>query len=431
MAGKLLFLGDVHLGRRPLRVPRGAEAESLAPEVAWSRAVDFALREKVAALLFAGDVVESVEDRFEAERRLRPGIEKLLAAGIRVLAVAGNHDVLALPRLARVLPGFELIGREGWECRLIEHEGRALCRLHGWSFPEAVWKRSPLEDFEGSGLGADLPDIGLLHCDRDAGESRHAPVRSAEFDTGVAGRMNAWFLGHIHKPDHGALVAERPVGYLGSLVGLDPGEPGRHGPWLVTIDGAGIATRQIPLGPIRYESRDLDLSDLQAETRLDVEDALRERVHGAYEEIEAELGGELDQVQALGLRCHLLGRVTAPGEVLRLARELVDRAEGFEIERNGCRFFCEKMTGALRPRIPLDELASGRGPTAGLARLILDLEAGADPAELRLNTAIEAFLHRSTWADLEPVVEALGAERLKTEALELLSVMLAQRETGA
>ena len=82
--------------------------------------IDFAIEEKLDAVLFAGDVVESTNSRFEAMRPLEEGIRRLLKAGIQVIAVAGNHDVEALPRLAALIDGFTLLGAGGqWEAKMI------------------------------------------------------------------------------------------------------------------------------------------------------------------------------------------------------------------------------------------------------------------------------------------------------------------------
>ena len=95
---KLLAIGDVHLGTRPGSLPEGldeagVDPKSLTPEAALGAAVERAIEEGVDAVLFAGDVVESSNARFEAMRPLEAAVRRLLDAGIRVLAVAGNHDV--------------------------------------------------------------------------------------------------------------------------------------------------------------------------------------------------------------------------------------------------------------------------------------------------------------------------------------------------
>ena len=101
----LLAVGDVHLGTRPVSLPGDltdwdVDPRELTPEAALGAAVDRAIAEGVDAVVFAGDVVESTNARFEAIRPLEAAVRRLAEAGIPVLGVAGNHDVEALPRLA-------------------------------------------------------------------------------------------------------------------------------------------------------------------------------------------------------------------------------------------------------------------------------------------------------------------------------------------
>ncbi len=124
----ILAIGDIHLGTRCSGVPDeisswGIDPEDLTPAAALKASVDFAIKQKADAVLFAGDVVESTNARFEAILPLEHNVRRLLDAGIQVIAVAGNHDVEALPRLAALIDGFELLGGGGqWEPEL-----RPLC----------------------------------------------------------------------------------------------------------------------------------------------------------------------------------------------------------------------------------------------------------------------------------------------------------------
>ena len=95
---KILAVGDMHLGRRPARLPDqlAERAHELGPASAWKRTVDAALDNKVHAVLLAGDVVENENDFFEAYRDLAGGVQRLTDEGIDVVGVAGNHDVKVL-----------------------------------------------------------------------------------------------------------------------------------------------------------------------------------------------------------------------------------------------------------------------------------------------------------------------------------------------
>jgi len=186
-------------------------------------------------VVLLGDVVDQRNALLEASGPFMRGVELLRAAGIPVVAVVGNHDVEELPRLVDATDGIDLLGRAGtWQSLVVQRAGRPAVRLVGWSFPTSRVTTSPLDSLDprmragtwGDGAGA-LPTLGLLHCDLDVPGSHHAPVRRTDL---VSVPVDAWLLGHVHKPD--ALDEDRPVGYLGSVAPLDPGEPGWHGAWL-------------------------------------------------------------------------------------------------------------------------------------------------------------------------------------------------------
>src|SRR5690606_25404902 len=305
---KILAVGDLHLGRVPSRLPAdlGDDGRRYGPSAVLERIVEHSIASGVDAVAFAGDVVEHDHDFFEAYRDLRGAVQKLLDAGIRVLAVAGNHDTQVLPRLADQLPGFDLVGRGGrWERRTLS-SGAERVTLHGWSFPQRVVTASPL-------AGARLergpgPNLGLLHCDLDRTQSRYAPVAAAELEN--AG-LDGWLLGHIHKP--AALTAASPLGYLGSATGLSPAEHGPRGPWRIAIeDGRIAAVEQQPLAPLHWEPIDVDLTGIAA-----AEDA-RDRLLARIAELDETLGARAVPPDAVGLRVRFTGRSKWRADVERM-----------------------------------------------------------------------------------------------------------------
>ena len=240
----ILAIGDIHLGTACSGLPEalsswGLDPNAITPAAALKSSVEFAINQKIDALLFAGDIVESTNARFEAILPLENAIRRLLDEGIQVIAVAGNHDVEALPRLAKLIDGFELLGAHGrWEAQTIMKNDLPVAEIVGWSFGDRFVRQSPVAQLLAEPLeptSAQIPRIGLLHADLDASGGHYAPIRQIELDnTGY----DAWLLGHIHKPSLESLAAQkgrRPSGYLGSLVGLDPSETGPHGPWLLRV----------------------------------------------------------------------------------------------------------------------------------------------------------------------------------------------------
>ncbi|MCB9916118.1 MAG: metallophosphoesterase [Planctomycetes bacterium] len=100
---RLLCVGDMHLGRRPSRLPLGAP-DGLGPRETWGEVVETAIAREVDAVLLAGDVVESANGALEAYGELLAGARRLREAGIDLVAVAGNLRRARAAALADELP---------------------------------------------------------------------------------------------------------------------------------------------------------------------------------------------------------------------------------------------------------------------------------------------------------------------------------------
>lgn len=419
---KLLAVGDLHLGKRPSRLPEGlAVAHSdLGPSAAWSGLVEAALEEGVDAVLLAGDVVESAADFFEAWRDLHQGVERLAAKGIAVLGVSGNHDTAVLPRLAAQVKDFVLLGAQGsWECRDIEVGGERVA-LWGWSFTSDRARESPLAGvaFERRpGL-----NIGILHADRDQPGSAYAPVGSSELE---AAGFDAWLLGHIHKPDD--LAPPNPSGYLGSVAGTDPGEPGPRGPWLLTVEAGRIAgMEQWRLAPLRWERLEVDAAGIEEPTEI------QERLLEAVRRWDEGLAEERWPPRAVGLRAQLRGRTRLGPE----ARELLAEEPGIvHTGGRGTDYFLERVLDKTEPEIPFEELLHRTDPAGLLARHLAVLRGDpADPERIgllrcareRLRPVAESQHWRALGGD--PLSDEEIARHLEASGTELLGRMLAQRK---
>lgn len=362
----LLAIGDMHLGRLPASLPDDLrpQQKALGPEEAWRRCVTEAINRQVDAVVLAGDLVERSRDFFVAYGQLKSGLEKLATAGIKTYAVAGNHDVHVLPRLADELDHLELVGAGGrWETVEIND-----LELIGWSFPQAEVRLSPLDDFPRKGL--DCVRIGLLHCDRDQRDSRHAPVSSADLN---AAQVSAWLLGHIHAPDDLDSADGRPMGYLGSVSALRASETGNRGPWLISIDKGQVQAEHLLLAPLRYESQRLDLSDLKRA------EALNARVLGCARETLSRLADIEQLPDALGLRLKLTGRSRIGPEIRAVAEGLL--SDNRPWTEHGVQCFIDKLEIALEPEIELVRLAEQNDPCGLLAQRILALRSGLNSSD--------------------------------------------------
>ncbi|MBJ93886.1 MAG: hypothetical protein CMP23_05345 [Rickettsiales bacterium] len=438
MTARILFVGDIHLGRRPARLAHALEGsdlgeEDLSPLAAWLATVQWAVEEQVDAVVLAGDVVDCVEDRFEAATALEQGLKLLSQAAIPCLAVVGNHDFEALPRTARMMDGFRLIGADGrWEKVTLHARDGSRFHLLGWSFTTAHHEENPLHDLPRSLLEGDpAPALGVLHCQVGARTGRYAPVGRGDFERGAAALADAWFLGHVHKPD--PLDGQRPVGYLGSLCGLDPTEVGAHGPWLVTTAGKGeVNARQIALAPLRWETRDLSIDGCAANSEDDAADHLFQAIAALQELLVAQLEENDAHPAALALRISVTGRANSPHiwhqaiETANLDRNRLPRG------KRGASFcYVDRLEDAVKGSFDLEQLSLSQDPIGLLAQRILDLEGQTKAGEELIQRASErlsATADRKEWADLPAEATNAGDFRaiILRAAYGSLETLLAQ-----
>ncbi len=360
----------MHLGRAPGGLPGGLDAVELGPAAALKRVVAAATTHQVHAVAFAGDLVEGANSLFEALGPLHDAVDQLTSRGIEVVAIAGNHDTDALPRLASTLGDrFHLLGTGGtWGSRLIRGEAPLPVRIMGWSFPRPHYRSSPLEIPPPPALPQEVT-LGLLHADLDVAQSDYAPVSGSALK---AVGYQRWYLGHVHRPDP-VTDDESPM-YLGSLSPLDPTETMAHGPVLVTVDqGSGITARRLPLAPLRWEHLEIPCPDL-----ADPKQEILPLLTGSMLKVRQDLAADQPSLAALGLRILVRGRTSRPGAVAAACRAL--QPEDLITDFETTTVFVEKLRCSVSGTYDLQRMAELGDPAGLLARRILALEQGTDKA---------------------------------------------------
>ena len=436
----ILAIGDVHLGTRCSGIPDtasswGIQPEDLTPAATLELCTKFAIDQAMDAVLFAGDVVESTNARFEAMPHLEACVRQLLAAEIEVVAVAGNHDVEALPRLASLLDGFRLLGAKGkWESWTLTKNQKPVAEIVGWSFDERIVRQSPVAQLLSEPLDpppTPIPRIGLLHADLDASGGYYAPIRQVELDrTGY----DAWLLGHIHKPSYDRLSARtgtRPSGYLGSLIGLDRSETGPRGPWIVRVgNGIGVQLEHVPLAPLRWE--DIDISVAGIEDAEDVGDRLLREAEVFVRKISQEGLAP----RAIGLIARLTGESSCLEEIGRRAAagDWKDQVRVVD----GTAVFYTRIIAAMTPQLDLAEIARGDDPAAIMARRLLVLDQDNEQSSALLEearTALAGVAGDERWSAVnkhrnaaDPLSDAALRDILIRSGRTAVNAMLSQKE---
>lgn len=403
---RILCAADLHLGRASaLLLP--APGVDLTAVGAWRRLVDAALAGAADAVVLAGDIFDGPGAYYETRHAFEHGLARLRAAGIPVVAVAGNHDWEALPRFARQFQ-LQVLGSGGvWESRPVRTAGGTEVTFVGWSFPGETVRESAFPRFQPP---AGSPVVGIVHGDL-APQSSYHPLALDD----LRGGADAWVLGHVHRPGP---VGSRAV-YPGSPQALDfgPGERGAHGfYWLTLEPGDARFSHLVPLSTVRFEEESLEISVIPGEDPL----VAFER---AVEERTDILRREQAGLECVQLRLHagLRGAAVLPSWPQE-AQALPTGADAWW------------LTG-IRLRAERDPWQDARGSDAAaeVARLLLGARAGLEvnalhtvpeewvgaAAQLIAGAADDAIrLFRATVAKASDVGDAMRSEPTSEEAWE-------------
>ncbi len=381
----VLCAADLHLGRRPGGLAATGQ-ERLASAEAWSNLVDRAVGEGVDLVLLAGDVVDRFNRSFEAYGPLQQGLRSLKAAGIPVVAVAGNHDYDVLADVAAEVGEGHLtvLGKGGvWQrWTLAGDGGRPRLHVDGWSFPDQHWREDPTLGYDPAALSAsgdaaaalagpgDVPVLGLVHGDLDQPGSLYGPLATSRLQSFP---VAAWVLGHIHTPSLRQDPGVPAVLYPGSVQALKAGERGAHGAWIMELDaGRRPVFRQVSLSAVRYDRIDVAVDGVEDAAALNavVRQSLQQHVDRLGE-------ASIGPLQVVCCQVRLTGRTRLHGDVEAALAGLGE----LEIRHDaGFRLLADpRPLVDTRPALDLAALARGSDAPALLARLLLELDGTGGP----------------------------------------------------
>ena len=340
---KIALCADLHIGR-------------IVSDPGWKAVVDYVCDNGCDVLLIAGDAVDSEELWYQAYGPFTDGLRRLKNSGVRVIAVAGNHDSKIFTRLAEQDPGYlTMLGTNGrWEAADLDDT----VRIVGWSFASRYCNESPFANWKASLCEFDGPVIGLLHCDAPSpAGSRHAPVRADELNSSP---VSFWVMGHIHRP---GFVGDKAL-YCGTPYPLDRSETGPRGLWLIQADGSGIsAPEQVPLAETEYAPLEISLG-LCASTQ-EANEAITKTVRGQGQE----LLGLRDNLNTAAFNITLRGEIAQAVDMDSVLRDLtsleIHPEEGRSIK------VCS-VSDMTEVALPLEQLSLRKDPVGILAKLILN-----------------------------------------------------------
>ena len=211
------------------------------------------------------------------------------------------------------------------------------------------------------------------------------------------------------------------------MVGLDPGETGPHGPWLVRINSRGeVTTQQLVTAPLRWERFDVRVGEDEAPE--DLADRLLGEIVRVGREIQVQIPAQGRVPKVVGLRPRLTGR-TRHYEALR---RYVDegRFDGLIRSAGGTLVFIDKVVEGLELAHDLEDLARGDDPPALMARKLLVLRQPGERRDALLDATREALrglAESSRWSGL---AEERGGKDLLSDD-RALAALLVQSGTAA
>ena len=378
---RILCAADIHLGRAPYLDP--TPWMPLTARTSWDFVTRSAIEQDVDLVILAGDVIESDNMFFETRAPLRKGIRDLLDHGIWVAAVAGNHDWRVFPELLRDIRSegtgagqaeFRLLGSNEngnphgtWTVGTIPLRKGPLT-LVGWSFPNKSHPADPLTSFPVT-LDRQGRTLGILHTDFDR-NSVYAPVRPADLE---GKPVDAWILGHIHKPTAGD---GKMYFYCGSPLPLRSTEMGAHGCWILEYEGNTLSAPILVPSPVRIDRLEVSLDG----TDEDVV-SIHSRISQAVQTYIQELLRQNPGLRTLFIDLRTTGTSELPVHI---------SPQEFELEYGGVEIrLLGPVDDQCLPRIPLADWAAESSSRGRLARMLASVRDGSpDPEAVRLMTVI-------------------------------------------
>ena len=267
--GKSAFIhaADLHLGA-PLRKLGTQVSEEVWQRTlqlvrrAFENLIDLAIAERVAFVVFSGDVYDSAERDPGARRRVLVGLRRLSEAGIPVFIAHGNHDPMTAGVMAGDLPDSVIVfPTDELGVHRIELPNGVSVTVAGISYSSASESRRLVEEF--AGISGDSI-VGVLHTNVGGitAHGNYAPSSVTDLENSP---VHYWALGHIHDRQ----VNKTSKGwwaYPGNLQGRSTKatECGAKGVLLVGIgsDGQFEQPQFRACDEVRFERCMVDISDV-------------------------------------------------------------------------------------------------------------------------------------------------------------------------
>ena len=209
----------------------------------------------------AGDVFDNTHPSVSTKCQLRDRLQKLGAAGIPTLIVAGNHDPLDNTVSNIEYPeSVHFFGTKVDDIPMMQDD-EILAHVYGVSYGTSKETKNLATEFPSKPKGPF--SIAVLHTNV-AGQTGHDSYAPCELTDLVEREFDYWALGHVHTRK--TLREKGPVvHYPGNVQGLHRNEEGARGVTLVEVaSDASVEISPVSTDTIRWHRRENSIDDLKS-----------------------------------------------------------------------------------------------------------------------------------------------------------------------
>lgn len=260
---RFIHCSDLHIDS-PFKKLDGVDVEMrarlrAATSQAFANIVTLALKEKVDAVVIAGDVFDGEDKSLQAQFQFHRELKRLSGAGIPAFIAHGNHDPLdSWSQTLKWPDGVHVFSGGQVDAVPIVRDGQTVGQVYGISYPRKEVKDNLVPLF--GGIDPKAPSVAVLHA--NVGNNRdHDPYAPCSLDDLCRVPVDYWALGHIHarqilKEAHPAVV------YCGNPQARHFKEGGEKGCVLVTLE-KGRAPDIVfhPVDTVRYVREEVDVTE--------------------------------------------------------------------------------------------------------------------------------------------------------------------------
>ena len=363
---RFLHTADIHLDSplKGLAGQEGSAAERVrtAPREALDNLIEFAIEERVAFLVIAGDLYDGDWRDYNTGLYFVRQMGRLNQVGIPVYLLYGNHDAESQITRRLVLPdNVHVFGSRKPYSRKVDDMD---VFLHGQSFGQRVVTEN---------LALTYPEpvssafnIGVLHTGL-GGMGGHENYAPCSLDDLVNKGYDYWALGHVHQAQ---VLRERPhVVFPGNLQGRHVRETGAKGATLVTVEnGEVVELVTVPCDVVRWSVVPVDLVD--AAGIGEAVDRIRYSIENAV--------ADFADSRLLVCRVELHGRTEAHGQLMAAGDRLLADARALALGLGDDVAWVEKVVVATAAVGDPEALTRREDAAGELLRMLREADSDAN-----------------------------------------------------